>query len=138
MTPGKSGISVGSPGERLFQQFHFIAVPSPQMLHETPALLTPQIQRIGKSQARGYFEMEVAAGLHTKVSGCELMTNEELDGILKLQLAITWAGEGDTDPPRLGWWGTGACDEFGGVNLLERLAPRTRGSSSWRRGSTAT
>ena len=53
------------------------------------------------------------------------MSNEQLDGILELQIAIAWAGEGNTDPPRLGWWRTGMCDEFGGEDLLKRLTPKT-------------
>lgn len=53
------------------------------------------------------------------------MTNEQLDEILKLQLSIAWAGERNTDPPRLGWWQTGMCDEFGGEDLLKRLTPKT-------------
>jgi len=53
------------------------------------------------------------------------MTPSQLDGILELQLAVAWAGEAVTDPPRLGWWRTGMCDEFGGGDLLRRLTPRT-------------
>ena len=53
------------------------------------------------------------------------MSNEDLDEILKLQLVVAWAGEANTDPPRLGWWRTGMCDEFGGEDLLKRLTPRT-------------
>ena len=53
------------------------------------------------------------------------MTNEELDEILELQLLIAWAGEKNTAPPRLGWWRTAMCDEFGGEDLLKRLTPKT-------------
>ena len=53
------------------------------------------------------------------------MTTEQLDEILKLQLTVAWAGEARTEPPRLGWWQTGMCDEFGGEDLLKRLTPRT-------------
>ena len=53
------------------------------------------------------------------------MNNEQLDRILLLQLAIAWAGETITDPPRLGWWRTEMCDEFGGEDLLKRLTPKT-------------
>ena len=42
-----------------------------------------------------------------------------------MQLAIGWAGEGKTDPPRLGWWRTALNDEFGGEDLFKRLTPRT-------------
>ena len=48
-----------------------------------------------------------------------------LDTILTLQLAIAWAGEGDTEPPRLGWWRTGMVDPDGGEDLFRRLAPKT-------------
>ena len=53
------------------------------------------------------------------------METSQLDHILKLQLAIAWAGESDTDPPRLGWWRTALRDEYGGEDLLRRLTPRT-------------
>ncbi len=53
------------------------------------------------------------------------MTREQLDEILRLQIAVAWAGEGATDPPRLGWWRTAMCDEFGGEDLLKRLTPKT-------------
>lgn len=53
------------------------------------------------------------------------MTNQQLDAILALQLAVAHAGETSTDPPRLGWWSTAMCDEFGGEDLLRRLTPRT-------------
>ena len=48
-----------------------------------------------------------------------------LDQILELQLGVAWAGEGDTDPPRLGWWRTALWDEYAGKDLLKRLLPRT-------------
>lgn len=53
------------------------------------------------------------------------MTDEQLDAILELQLAVAWAGEADSDPPRMRWWRTGMCDEFGGEDLLKRLTPKT-------------
>jgi hypothetical protein len=48
-----------------------------------------------------------------------------LDEILVLQLLVAWAGEGASDPPRLGWWRTSLVDEFGGEDLFRRLTPRT-------------
>lgn len=48
-----------------------------------------------------------------------------LDEILSLQLLVAWAGEGQTDPKRLGWWRTSLSDEFGGEDLFKRLMPRT-------------
>lgn len=48
-----------------------------------------------------------------------------LDEILSLQLLLGWAGESQTDPPRLGWWRTSVVDEFGGEDLFARLVPRT-------------
>lgn len=53
------------------------------------------------------------------------MDTTKLDNLLKLQLAVAWAGEGKTDRPRLGWWRTAMVDEFGGEDLLKRLTPRT-------------
>jgi hypothetical protein len=49
----------------------------------------------------------------------------KLDDLLKIQLGVAWAGEAKSDPPRLAWWRTGMVDEFGGVDLLRRLAPKT-------------
>jgi hypothetical protein len=54
-----------------------------------------------------------------------LIDEAVLDEILSLQLLIAWAGEGKTDPPRLGWWRTSLVDEFGGEDLFKRLMPRT-------------
>jgi hypothetical protein len=54
-----------------------------------------------------------------------VVSKEELDRILTLQLAVGWAGEGKTDPPRLGWWRTALSDEFGGEDLFKRMTPRT-------------
>ncbi len=50
---------------------------------------------------------------------------EELDAVLMLQFFIAWAGEGLTDPPRLGWWSMQLLDEWGGEDLFKRLFPRT-------------
>jgi hypothetical protein len=55
----------------------------------------------------------------------EIVDDAVLDEILSLQLLIAWAGEGKTDPPRLGWWRTSLVDEFGGEDLFARLLPRT-------------
>ena len=51
--------------------------------------------------------------------------NSTLDAILTLQLAVAWAGEADTDPPRLGWWRTAMNDPDAGEDLMKRLAPQT-------------
>ena len=48
-----------------------------------------------------------------------------LDRILALQLLVAWAGEGRSEPRRLGWWDTDLVDEAGGGDLLARLTPRT-------------
>jgi hypothetical protein len=53
------------------------------------------------------------------------IASKELDVVLMLQLFISWAGEGLTEPPRLGWWSTQLLDEWGGENLFRRLFPRT-------------
>jgi hypothetical protein len=55
----------------------------------------------------------------------EIIDTTVLDEILSLQLLVAWAGEGKTDPPRLGWWRTSLVDEFGGEDLFARLLPRT-------------
>ena len=53
------------------------------------------------------------------------MTDSDLDAILALQLAVAWAGEAQSSPPRLGWWRTAMCDVDGGEDLLRRLTPKT-------------
>lgn len=53
------------------------------------------------------------------------METIQLDHILTFQVAIAWAGEANSDPPRMGWWRTALCDEFGGEDLLRRLTPKT-------------
>lgn len=51
---------------------------------------------------------------------------DTLDFILSAQLIVAWAGEAsDEDEPRLGWWRSDLTSEFGGVDLFERLLPRT-------------
>jgi hypothetical protein len=54
-----------------------------------------------------------------------LLDRAVLDQILSFQLLVAWAGEGKTDPPRLGWWRTALSDEFAGEDLFKRLTPRT-------------
>ena len=53
------------------------------------------------------------------------MEISQLDHILKLQIAVAWAGESGDDPPALGWWRSAMCDEYGGEDLLRRLTPKT-------------
>lgn len=50
------------------------------------------------------------------------MTPAELDKILTLQLAVAWAGEGET---RLRWWRTALNDPGAGEDLIRRVAPAT-------------
>lgn len=49
-----------------------------------------------------------------------------LDLILDWQMTISWAGEANCEPSRLGWWRTDLIDELGGGDLLARLLPRTK------------
>lgn len=71
--------------------------------------------------------------VHTSVLAAEVLEEPQvrladaavLDEILSLQLLVAWAGEGKTEPPRLGWWRTSLVDEFGGEDLFARLMPRT-------------
>lgn len=53
------------------------------------------------------------------------ISNEILDQILAMQFLVAWAGEGRSEPPRLGWWETDLVDEFGGGDFLQRLLPKT-------------
>lgn len=53
------------------------------------------------------------------------MSTDTLDRILGLQFLVAWAGEGQSEPPRLGWWRTDVVDELGGGDFFRRLAPRT-------------
>jgi len=52
-------------------------------------------------------------------------TTRELDDLLALQLAVAWAGESLSEPPRLGWWRTDIVDAEGGGYLMSRLLPLT-------------
>ena len=54
-----------------------------------------------------------------------LVSTDTLDRILGLQFLVAWAGEGQSEPPRLGWWRTDVVDELGGGDFFRRLAPRT-------------
>ncbi len=55
-----------------------------------------------------------------------MISDEALDRILAVQLAVAWAGEGRCSPRRLGWWDTDLLDEAGGGDLLGRLLPQTQ------------
>ncbi len=48
-----------------------------------------------------------------------------LDSILTWQLLVAWAGEGNGDLQRLGWWRTDLTDEAGGGDFFQRLLPKT-------------
>ena len=48
-----------------------------------------------------------------------------LDATLAIQVLVAWAGEGRSQPARLGWWDTDLVDEAGGGDLLARLLPKT-------------
>ena len=50
---------------------------------------------------------------------------EDIDAILALQLMVAWAGEAESQPPRLVWWRTDLVDKDGGAGLLFDLLPRT-------------
>ncbi len=47
-----------------------------------------------------------------------------LDRLLTAQLLVAWAGESGEEP-RLAWWRTDLCSEFGGEDLFQRLLPDT-------------
>ena len=49
------------------------------------------------------------------------------DFVLSRQIIVAWAGEaGDEEGDRrLGWWKTNLIAEFGGIDLMKRLVPRT-------------
>lgn len=48
----------------------------------------------------------------------------EIDTVLTAQLVVAWAGEGG-EQPRLNWWRSDLCSEFGGEDLFRRLLPST-------------
>ncbi len=58
-------------------------------------------------------------------TGLTVTQAEVLDRILELQFVVAWAGEGRAQPPRQPWWRTNWIDEYGGYDLLARMAPRT-------------
>jgi hypothetical protein len=55
----------------------------------------------------------------------ECLAPADLDEILALQLTIAWAGEGECEPKRLGWWRTDLVDPAGGGYLFQELFPET-------------
>lgn len=50
---------------------------------------------------------------------------DALDEILTWQLLVAWAGEGNGELQRLGWWRTDLTDEAGGGDFFRRLLPKT-------------
>lgn len=58
------------------------------------------------------------------------ISDESLDIILAIQLAVAWAGEGRCSPKRLGWWDTDLISEDGGGDFLSRLLPQTHAWAS--------
>ncbi len=55
------------------------------------------------------------------------ISNNIVDEILALQLAVAWAGEGVCEPERLGWWKTDMVDPDGGGDLMRGLGLNGRG-----------
>lgn len=49
-----------------------------------------------------------------------------LDRILAWQVLVAWAGEGNGELQRLGWWRTDLTDEYGGADFFKRLLPKTQ------------
>jgi hypothetical protein len=96
---------------------------------KTPSTFAEAMAKKSKGKARGVGEPAVRTPLEplapTTESRASLLDSATLDEILSLQLLVAWAGEGKTDPPRLGWWRTSLIDEFGGEDLFARLMPRT-------------
>jgi hypothetical protein len=54
-----------------------------------------------------------------------MLSPDQLDAVLTCQLAVAWAGESGDDEPRLRWWETDMISRYGGLALLDQLAPRT-------------
>lgn len=52
------------------------------------------------------------------------IANSTLDKLLTAQFLVGWAGESGEEP-RLGWWQTDMCSEFGGEDLFQQILPRT-------------
>jgi len=78
-----------------------------------------------KAVARPEVRDEPASVVEPNEPQVQLADTAILDEILSLQLLVAWAGEGQTEPKRLGWWRTSLSDEFGGEDLFKRLMPRT-------------
>jgi hypothetical protein len=58
------------------------------------------------------------------------LADSALDAILALQLTVAWAGEGRSQPKRLGWWDTDLIDPAGGGDFFARLLPKTHAWAS--------
>lgn len=59
-----------------------------------------------------------------------LQPDSVLDKILAIQLTVAWAGEGRSEPKRLGWWDTDVIDPAGGGDFFARLLPKTHAWTS--------
>lgn len=68
--------------------------------------------------------MRATARSHDETAPGAPTTIPELDRLLAAQLAVAWAGEAGEEP-RLGWWRSDLCSEFGGEDLFRRLLPHT-------------
>lgn len=55
----------------------------------------------------------------------ESLSESVLDDILTWQFLVAWAGEGNGELQRLGWWRTDLTDELGGGDFFQRLLPKT-------------
>ncbi len=53
------------------------------------------------------------------------LSESVLDDILTWQFLVAWAGEGNGELQRLGWWRTDLTDELGGGDFFRRLLPKT-------------
>jgi hypothetical protein len=53
------------------------------------------------------------------------LSDATLDAVLAIQLTVSWAGEGRSEPKRLGWWDTDLVDPDGGGDFFARLMPHT-------------
>ncbi|MEL6352964.1 MAG: BREX-6 system BrxE protein [Cyanobacteria bacterium J06627_28] len=74
--------------------------------------------------------VDAEAGLHGDDATSESVVHnsaetEALDEILTWQLLVAWAGEGNGELQRLGWWRTDLTDEAGGGDFFRRLLPKT-------------
>ncbi len=66
-----------------------------------------------------------ATGSVKGADGAGPIPASDLDFALTAQIVVAWAGEGQGDATRMGWWRTDLVSKYGGEDLFRELFPHT-------------